>query len=126
MLLKVLTFTLPWFLRRKVLNRFFGYQIHPAARIGLAWIFPKELVMEAGARIDHFNVATRLDKITMKTNASIGRNNWITGFPTKTTSQHYAHQKDRKSELLLDESATIVKFHHLDCTNSIKIGRFTT
>ena len=84
------------------------------------------LVMEEGAIIDTFNVAINLDKITMKANSSIGRSNWITGFPTKTNSKHFAHQSDRRSELIIGEFSAITKKHHIDCTNLITIGAFAT
>ena len=48
MFLKVLSFFLPWSLRRRALNSWFGFDIHPSAKIGLAWIFPGKLKMEAG------------------------------------------------------------------------------
>lgn len=59
-------------------------------------------------------------------NATIARSNWITGFSTGTTSKHFAHQKNRKSELILGDESAITKKHHLDCTNSIIIGKYTT
>jgi acetyltransferase-like isoleucine patch superfamily enzyme len=126
LLLKIFTFLLPWPLRRKALEYWFGYKIHPDARIGLAWIFPRKLIMEAGTRIDHFTVAVNLDMMYLGKKATIGRSNWITGFPTNTSSLHFQHQPERRAELLLGESADITKKHHLDCTNSIEIGRFTT
>src|SRR3954454_11120603 len=126
MFLKLLTFLLPWSLRRIALQSWFGYKIHPTARIGFAWIFPGQLVMDAGSKIDHFTVAIHLDKIEMGYKSFIGRSNWITGFPTNSRSDHFKHQIERRAELLLDESVDITKNHHIDCTNTIKIGRFTT
>lgn len=126
MLLKLLSFFLPWKLRRLALQSWFGYTIHPTARIGLAWIFPKKLIMETSARIDHFSVAIHLDEIKMETGSSIGRSNWITGFPTGTSSSHFRHQQDRSANLLLKRYAAVTKKHHLDCTNSIEIGAFAT
>ena len=126
MLLKVISFFLPWPLRRRALQAWFGYKIHPSAKIGLAWVFPRKLMMAANTRIDHFTVAINLDKIEMADNASIGRSNWITGFSTHTGSPHFQHQLGRKAELILKESANVIKNHHLDCTNSITLGRFTT
>jgi len=125
MVLKILTFLLPWFLRRRALEKWFGFVIHPSARIGLAWVFPKILVMEANAKIDHFTVAIHLDKITLKANATLGRSNWITGFPSEKNSLHFHHQ-DRRAELIMGESSAVTKNHHLDCTNLISIGRFAT
>jgi acetyltransferase-like isoleucine patch superfamily enzyme len=125
-LLKIITFLFPWFLRRRMLNKWFGYKIHAKASIGLAWIFPRELIMEAGSRIDHFNVAIHLDKIELGSKAAIGRGNWITGFPTNSNSPHFRHQPQRKAELVLGESANITKYHHFDCTSQIHIGRYAT
>jgi len=126
MLLKLLTFFFPWPIRRRLLQWWFNYEIHPTARIGLAWVFPRKLIMEAGARIHHFTVAIHLDRIEMETKATIGRSNWITGFPANSTSRHFMHQKHRRAELFLGESAAITKKHHLDCTSLIYIGRFST
>lgn len=126
MLLKTLAVVLPWFLRRRVLNRWFGYQIHHNAHIGFSWIFPKTLIMEEGAKIGHFNVALHLDRIKMGRKSTIGRGNWITGFPTRSSSGHFQHQEDRVAELILGEATAITKNHHFDCTHSITIGRFST
>lgn len=126
MFLKIITAILPWFLRRRALESIFHYKIHPSARIGWAWVYPKYLEMDAGSRIEHFTIAINLDKIEMGENSKIGRGNWITGFPTNTNSPHFQHQSNRRAELKLGESVAITKNHHLDCTDQITIGRFTT
>jgi acetyltransferase-like isoleucine patch superfamily enzyme len=117
---------LPWRWRRRLLQSWFGYEIHPTAKIGLAWVFPKELSMAEGAKIDHFTVAINLDRIVMSEKAKIGRSNWITGFPTGTKSLHFAHQQNRRSELLIGAFSAITKHHHIDCTSQIEIGKFVT
>lgn len=126
MVLKIITFFLPWTLRRRALNRWFGFEIHAHARIGLAWVFPGKLIMAAGARIDHFTVAIHLDQIEMAAQSKIGRGNWITGLSTKTKSLHFQHQSGRRAELRMGESANITKNHHIDCTHQVAIGRFST
>lgn len=126
MILKLLTFFFPWFLRRRILNGYFGYKIDPNAKIGLSWIFPKELIMESGASIGHFNVAIHLDMIQMGCNSKIGRGNWITGFPTNTKSKHFQHQPERSPKLTIGNHSAITKNHHFDCTSSITIGEFCT
>ncbi len=126
MIKKLLPFLLPWSLRRRFLNRFFGFEISASAKIGLAWVYPQKLVMGPGARIDHFTTAIHLDLIEMGANSIIGRNNWITGLSTNTESIHFAHQTNRKAELYLGEEAAITKNHHIDCTNRIEIGKFST
>jgi len=126
MILKLLTFLLPWKLRRLALNSWFGFNIHPSAKIGMAWVFPKKLIMDANTRIDHFTVAINLELIDMKSNAKIGRGNWITGFPLNSKSVHFSHQSDRKPILILGQSSAITKNHHIDCTNAIHVGAFST
>lgn len=126
MLKKAVVMLLPWKLRRLALVKFFGYKIHPSARIGMSWIFPEMLRMEAGASIGHFNVAVHLDLIEMGEGSSISRRNWITGFTSGTGSRHFAHQHERQSELIIGEQAAITKNHHIDCTSPVRIGRFAT
>lgn len=117
---------LPWPLKRPLLQRLFGYKLASNSRIGLAWVYPRRLTMEAGSRIDHFTVVVNLDSLELGEKASIGRSNWITGFPTGTGSRHFAHQPERRAELKLGSQAAITKHHHIDCTNRISIGSFST
>lgn len=124
-LLKFIILFLPWPLRRWLLQRAFGYQIDPSARIGLAWVYPKNLHMGKQTRIGHFTVAIHLDSIVMGDYATIGRSNWITGYPSDSDT-HFAHQKDRIPRLVLGEHSAITKSHHVDCTNEIRVGRFSS
>lgn len=126
LLLKIITVISPWPLKRLLLVQFFKYEIHPSARIGLSWIYPKKLVMEANAKIGHFNVAVHLDLVVIGAYSSIARGNWITGFSSGTDSKHFAHQKERQSNLIIGQHSAITKNHHIDCTNVIQIGNFVT
>ena len=122
---KVILQLLPWPLRRKILIKKFGYKIHPTAHIGLSYIYPKYLEMGEGASIGHFNVAIHLDRLVIGENSSIGRSNWITGFPTGTDSRFFSHDESRKSELIMGkESAITNKISYMDivCTK----GDFVT
>ena len=116
---------MPWKLKRWILNRFFHYAIHPKAWIGFSYIFPQHLIMDEGAKIGHLNVAIHLDKISMGKNSIISRGNWITGFPLETNAPFFKHDNTRKSELIVGQEAAITKNHHIDCTNSIRIGDYT-
>jgi acetyltransferase-like isoleucine patch superfamily enzyme len=126
MALKATIVALPWSLKRPLLQRLFGFQLDPTARIGLAWIYPRRLRMAAGSRIDSLTVAVNLDALELGERATIGRSNWITGFPTGTASPHFVHQPDRCAELHLGTHAAITKHHHIDATNRVTIGPFTT
>jgi acetyltransferase-like isoleucine patch superfamily enzyme len=129
---------LPWKIRRALLEQQFGFQIHPSARIGVAWVLPARLVMEENTAIGHFTVIKNLELVHLKAHATIGRGNWITGFPLSQRasagtaaiagwqSQHFSSETDRRPELILGEHSAITHRHLIDCTNAIRIGAFTT
>ena len=94
-ILMLLSTVLPWDMRRSILQNQFGYQIHPSCRIGFCWISPSRLIMEEGSRIDHLTLCKNIDLLHLKAHSSIGRGNWITGFPLGP-SPHFAEEKDRQ------------------------------
>ena len=122
---RAIVIVLPWFMKRRILSACYGYRIARSARIGLAWIFPEHLEMAENSRIGHLTVAIHLNRIKLDTFSSIGRSNWITGFP-KGNRSHFSHIEDRNPELILGKHSAITKKHHLDCTERIEIGSFTT
>ena len=121
----LLSMFLPWSARRSFLENQFGYKIHPSCRIGFSCICPTRLIMEEGSRIDHLTVCKNIDLLHLKAHATIGRGNWITGFPLGP-SPHFAQEKDRRPELIVGEHSAITHRHLIDCTNSVTIGKFTT
>ena len=121
---------LPWKICRPFLEQQFGFQIHPTARIGIAWILPSRLIMEENTTIGHLTVVKNLDLLHLKAHATIGRGNWITGFPlgqrqSGSGSRHFSSEADRRPELVMGEHSAITHRHLLDCTNAITIGAFT-
>jgi acetyltransferase-like isoleucine patch superfamily enzyme len=124
-LLMFLSILLPWPARRSILEKQFGYSIHPTSRIGLAWICPRRLIMEENSRIGHFTVCKNIDLLHLGAHAIIGQLNWITGFPSGN-SRHFAHQTDRHPELILEAHAGISSRHLIDCTARVRIGAFAT
>lgn len=116
---------LPWGMRRTFLEKQFGYSIHPSSRIGLAWIFPRRLIMEEGSRIGHFTLCKNIDLLHLGAHAVVGQLNWITGFPSGA-SRHFAHQPDRRPELIIETHAGISSRHLIDCTARVRIGAFAT
>jgi serine acetyltransferase len=115
---------LPWFLRRRVLSLAFGYQLHPTSHIGRSWIFPEQLIMEGDARIEHFTVCRGIARLEMGPHSLISNFNWISGEPRETRAGLYERFPDRYPELVLEEHATIVKRHYIDCTDSVRIGEY--
>jgi serine acetyltransferase len=124
-LLMFFSLLLPWEMRRGLLERHFGYSIHPDSRIGFAWIFPRRLILEEGARIGHLTLCKNIDLLHLGAHAIVGQLNWITGFPSGP-SRHFAHQIDRRPELIIETHAGISSRHLIDCTARVRIGAFAT
>ena len=116
---------LPWSIRRAFLEKQFGYTLHPTSHIGLSWVFPERLVMEANTSIGDLTVCKNIALLHLCEHSLIGRGNWITGFPLGP-SPHFASETDRRPELIIGEHSAITHRHLIDCTNTITIGRFTT
>jgi acetyltransferase-like isoleucine patch superfamily enzyme len=80
--------------------------------------------MGAGSRIDHFTVCKGLDLVRLAEHATVGRANWITGWP-KDDLRHFGNPL-REPRLILGEHAAITHRHLIDCTASVSIGAFAT
>jgi acetyltransferase-like isoleucine patch superfamily enzyme len=119
------SFLFPWPIRRRLLEKLLGYTIHPTSRIGIAWVLPRRLVMEAHSTIGHLTVCKGLELLWLQHHAIVGRGNWITGFPAGHPV-HFAHQEDRQPQLVLKEHSAITNRHIIDCTNSVTIGKYAT
>jgi acetyltransferase-like isoleucine patch superfamily enzyme len=116
---------LPWRLKRLLLRALYGYELHPRSYIGLAWFFPRQLVMEEGASIGHLTVCKGLERVALGAHASIGRLNWISAYPLGH-GPHFAHLPNRRPQLLVGRHAAITHRHIIDCTERVTIGEFTT
>ena len=125
LIIGVLTLPLPWLLRRALLQLCCGYRLHPTSRVGFALVYPDELMMEEHTSIGHLTVCKGLKRLHLGAHASIGRGNWITGFPAENKT-FFAHQTDRVPELVLGPQSAITHRHIIDCTSAVRIGAFTT
>jgi len=114
---------LPWPIRRAILRSYFHYEISETSRIGFSLIYPRHLVMKDGSRIGSLNVCKDIDLVELGDSASIGNLNWITGFPSGSEG-HFAHQFDRRPELVLAAQSAITNRHLIDCTERIHVGAF--
>ena len=124
-LFRLFVVLLPWRLKRFFLRSLYGYDVHPTARIGLAWVFPTRLVMGAHSSIGHLTVCKGMELLSLGEHASIGRINWISAYPLNQPP-HFVHLTDRKPQLLVGEHAAITHRHIIDCTDEVVIGAFTT
>lgn len=125
LLLQLTIAVMPWPLRRRLLGWLYGYELHPTSRIGMAWVYPKQLVMKAHSRIGHLTVCKGMQLIALDEHASIGRLNWISAYPLGL-GPHFSHLVARKPQLSLGEHAAITNRHIVDCTEEIRIGPFAT
>lgn len=125
-LIYLLIFIFPWAIRRLLLQKIFKYQIHKKAYISrLSLILPMNLKMDENSFIGSFSIAIHLDTITLGESSRIGRSNWISGIP-KNSKKHFTHVKERNPSLIVGRHSAITKEHIIDCTDTIKIGDFTT
>src|SRR5688572_10768275 len=70
---------LPSCLKRSLYRWFFRYKIGRGVRIGLSIIDAGECLIEDHVSIGHFNVITRVEKLTIQDHARIGHLNIIRG-----------------------------------------------
>ena len=70
---------LPSFLKRPVYRLFFGYKIGKRVRIGLSIIDAGECIIDDDVQMGHFNVVTRVQRLTIKDHVRIGHLNIIRG-----------------------------------------------
>jgi acetyltransferase-like isoleucine patch superfamily enzyme len=114
---------LPWFLKRPMLTSFYGYDIHPRARIGLSYVFPEKMKLGDNSRIGSFNIIKNLENLVLGSESIISNFNWISAHPAQSDS--FSHN-DRLAELSVGKHSAITMWHRFDCTDSIRIGDFTT
>lgn len=116
---------LPNVLKRPFLRLLLGFELHPTATIGLAWLGMKHLRMAEGARIGHLNVFKNLDAVVLKEHASIGRMNFFTCVPS-SDARHYGHIENRSTEFQLGVHSHVTMRHLFDCNAPVLVGDFVT
>ncbi|MBK6282668.1 MAG: acyltransferase [Draconibacterium sp.] len=124
-LFQLLIIWLPWSIRRKLLSMFYGYKIHPTARIGKSLIFPVKLEMAAHSRIHNLVICKQIDRLVLNEDSGIATMTFITGFKTGGNN-YFKHVENRQCELILGKSAGITSRHFIDCNGGVYIGDFTT
>src|SRR5512145_1394340 len=69
----------PSFIKRSSYRLFFGYRIGKRVKIGVSLIDAHQCQIDDDVRIGHFNVITRVDKLTIGEHTRIGHLNVIRG-----------------------------------------------
>lgn len=124
LILQVLLFLLPWAARRLLLQAFFGYKIHPTARIGYTIIQSRRLRMAQHSAIRNLTFIRGLDEVSLGENARLGSLNWITALPSGNTE--FFSQLERRPSLTIEDHAAVTNRHLIDCTDEVSIGEFAT
>ncbi len=124
-LLRLFIVVLPWRLKRFLLQRLCGYELHPTSHIGLAWVYPERLVMGAHSSIGHLTVCKGLELLFLAEHSVIGRLNWISAYP-RNLPPHFSHMPDRKPRLVMGQHAAITHRHIVDCTEEVTVGAYAT
>lgn len=125
-LLRLLLVPLPQAFKKKIYTKIWGWEIHNSASIGFSYIDVKHLVMERGSSIGNFNVLKGLSTVSINESSSIGSLNWFTGFPIDEVSEHFSLDPLRDPSLHLGSQSAITSRHIIDCTDSFRIGNFST
>ena len=122
---QILLMILPWWIRRKALRLFFGYEIDPSATIGFSLISVGKLRMGQKARIGHLTRVKGLRELSIGEAAELGNLNWVTAFPSGH-SVHFAAEERRNPSLIIERHAAITHRHLIDCTDRIVVGEYST
>lgn len=128
---------LPSFLKRPIYRLFFGYKIGKRVRIGLSIIDAGECDIDDDVRMGHFNVVTRVQKLTIKDHVRIGHLNIIRGGDEVSLGRYC--EIIRMNEInsipdpevvnkidpvfLLGDGSIITTGHKIDFTDRVEIGR---
>lgn len=125
LVLQILLMATPWPIRRRLLNRVFGFRIAPTARVGLSIIGCRNVEVGDGAVIGHFNSFRNMSRLEIEPGVVIGNFNWFSA-TGENHPVHYRDQPGRDPSLVIRTYASISSRHHFDCTDRIDVGAFTT
>ncbi len=128
---------LPSFLKRPIYRLFFGYKIGKRVRIGVSIIDAAECNIDDDVQMGHFNVVTRVQKLTIKDHVRIGHLNIIRGGDEVSLGRYC--EIIRMNEInsipdpevvnkidpvfLLGDGSIVTTGHKIDFTDRVEIGR---
>lgn len=127
-IVQLILFLFPWFIRKYCLSTLFGFKLEKGTHMGYTIILAKEVHLKEYATIGHLNFCKSIDKLELGPYSGIGNRNFITGFsvtdPIVTIHGHFNQRKDRKCELIIGEHVGITSRHYFDCNGGVHIGDF--
>jgi acetyltransferase-like isoleucine patch superfamily enzyme len=123
--IQIALFLLPWRLRRLGLLCL-GYRIDRSARIRLSIIHARRVDIGPDAYVGYLNWIAHLDELIIGEGSAISHLNWITGAKPKAIAACYSAERWRVSALRIGTRSGILSRHHIDCSNAVEIGDYTT
>ena len=128
---------LPSFLKRPLYRLFYGYKIGKRVRIGLSIIDAGECRIDDDVSIGHFNVVTRVQKLTIKDHVRIGHLNIIRGGDEVSLGRYCEIMRMNEINsipdpevvneidpvFLLGDGSVVTTGHKIDFTDRVEIGR---
>lgn len=122
----LLSLALPEQLRYAVFRRYFGWKIDPSAKISRFSVLIVDYAdIGKDASIGALTVIRGLSNLRMGTNSIIGRLNWISGYPAQL-KQSFSQIGNRDPSLYIGDESAITNRHLIDCTDAVRIGRYST
>lgn len=128
---------LPSFLKRPLYRLFFGYRIGKRVRIGLSILDAGECRIDDDVTIGHFNVVTRVAKLTVKDHVKIGHLNIIRGGAEVSLGRYCEIMRMNEINsipdpevvnpidpvFILGDGSIVTAGHKIDFTDRVEIGR---
>jgi acetyltransferase-like isoleucine patch superfamily enzyme len=120
LLASVVTALLPWQLKRLVF-RARGWDVHPTARVGLTLLDVDHLTMGPGARIGHFNLFSRVKRLSLGKEAYVGSLNRVAG-PGDVRIADRVQTDAWPSVLELGDNAMLFNSNFIDLASEVRLG----
>lgn len=110
--------------RQEILRKMFGHEVHPSARIGLAFISVEHLYVAEGSGIASFTLIRGLRECILHEEVDIGRFNWITAIPLGG-GEFFQKVENRDPSLEIKFGSVILHRHIVDCNAKVTIGELS-
>jgi carbonic anhydrase/acetyltransferase-like protein (isoleucine patch superfamily) len=128
---------LPSVLKKPLYRLFFGYRFGPGVRVGLSLLDAETVSLEAGTRIGHFSVVTRVGRFATGRHVRIGTGNVIRGGDQVSLGDYAElirlnvlnaipdHDCTTEPESILEVGAgtVITSGHRIDFTDKVTLGK---
>ncbi len=122
-IIAVISMLFPWFLKRIIYSKYFGFELAKNSRVGFSIVLCDKLKMGSNSKIGAFNIVKNINMLEIGDFSTIGNFNWISAYPL-TDKIHYNNQ-ERKTCLVIGKHAAITNRHLIDCTNKVVIGSYS-